>query len=203
MKTKRKHIELSILFGLIFAILVSFSGFDAACADIRKNVVRLHIIANSDSACDQELKLKVRDAILAESEAIFENSDNYTEAVSVCTENLEFFEDIANRTIAENGFDYTAVAEFTTCYFETRHYESFTLPAGNYQSLNIKLGKKEGKNWWCVVFPAVCIPAAVDTDLSKSVNEEGVKITSNPTKYIMKFKIVEIYENIKNALKFS
>jgi len=197
MNIKRKNIELSILFGLIFAILLSFARFDAACSDIRENVVRLHIIANSDSKADQELKLKIRDEILKLNGDIFENTENYEEALLITEKNLPLFEETANRIIRENGFSYRAVASIGDTYFETREYETFTLPAGTYKSLNIKLGNAEGKNWWCVVFPAVCIPAAADRDLSKSVNDEGVKITSNPQKYVMKFKAVEIFEDIK------
>lgn len=197
MNIKRRNIELSILFGLIFAILLSFARFDAACSDIRENVVRLHIIANSDSKSDQELKLKIRDEILKLNGDIFENTKNYEEALLITEKNLPLFEKAANRIIRENGFSYRAVASIGDTYFETREYETFTLPAGTYKSLNIRLGKAAGKNWWCVVFPAVCIPPAADRDLSKSVNDEGVKITSNPQKYVMKFKAVEIFEDIK------
>lgn len=198
MNIKRKNIELSVLFGLIFAILLSFARFDAACCDIRENVVRLHIIANSDSKADQELKLKIRDEILKLNGDIFENTENYEDALSVTEKNLPLFEETANKVIRENGFSYTATASIGDTYFETREYDTFTLPAGTYKSLNIKLGKAEGKNWWCVVFPAVCIPAAADKDLSKSVNSNGVEITSNPQKYVMKFKAVEIFEDLKN-----
>lgn len=201
MKQKRKHIELSILFGLIFAILLSFTRFDAACNDVRENVVRLHIVANSDNDADQALKLKVRDAILANSDNIFENTEKFDQALTVCENNLELFEKIANDVISENGFLYTAEASICDTYFETREYDTFTLPAGTYKSLNIKLGNAEGKNWWCVVFPAVCIPAATERDLSASVGKNGVEITSNPQKYVMKFKAVEIYEDIKQFFK--
>ena len=201
MKHTKKHIELSILFGLIFSILLSFARFDAACSEVRENVVRLHIIANSDSPDDQALKLKVRDKILSFNENIFLNTENYDEALIICENNLSVFEEIANSVIAENGFSYTAKASVGDTYFETREYDTFTLPAGTYKSVNIKLGKAEGKNWWCVVFPAVCIPSAADKDLSKSVSSDGVEITSNPEKYVMKFKAVEIYEDIKRLFK--
>lgn len=198
MNIKRKNIELSILFGLIFAILLSFTKFDAVCSGVRENVVRLHIIANSNSKADQELKLKIRDEILKINSGIFENTENYNDALLLCEENLSLFEKTANKVIKENGFNYTAKASIGDTYFETREYDTFTLPAGTYKSLNIKLGSAEGKNWWCVVFPAVCIPAATDTDLSKSVNKDGVKITSNPQRYVMRFKAIEIYEDIKS-----
>ena len=201
MKHTKKHIELSFLFGLIFSILLSFARFDAACSEVRENVVRLHIIANSDSPDDQALKLKVRDKILSFNENIFLNTENYDEALIICENNLSVFEEIANSVIAENGFSYTAKASVGDTYFETREYDTFTLPAGTYKSVNIKLGKAEGKNWWCVVFPAVCIPSAADKDLSKSVSSDGVEITSNPEKYVMKFKAVEIYEDIKRLFE--
>jgi len=201
MKIKRRNLELSVLFALIFSVLLSFVRFDAACADIKTNVVRLHIIANSDSDIDQSLKLKVRDAVLEETGKIFDSTENYDTALSVCKNNLSVFEKIADRVIKENGFSYKSEASVGNTYFETREYDTFTLPAGTYKSLNIKLGKAEGKNWWCVVFPAVCIPAATDTDLSDSVGNEGVEITSNAPKYVAKFKVVEIYEDIKQWFK--
>lgn len=201
MKIERRNIELSLLFGLIFAILLSFVRFDAACSDVRQNVLRLHIIANSDSAADQALKLKVRDEILKSTGELFNNTENYSDAIKVSQNNTRLFEGIAERVIKENGFSYTACATVGNTYFETREYDTFTLPAGTYKSLNIKLGNADGKNWWCVVFPAVCIPAATDTDLSESVGNQGVEITSNAPKYTAKFKVVEIYEDIKHIFK--
>jgi len=200
MRIKRRNVELALLFGLIFSMVLSFARFDAACSDVKKNVVRLHIIANSDSDTDQALKLKVRDEILKETGELFDSTENYNDALALCQNNTELFEKVAKKVITENGFSYKAEASVGDTYFETREYESFTLPAGTYKSLNIKLGKAEGKNWWCVVFPAVCIPAA-SADLSGSVGKSGVEITSNAPKYEIKFKAVEIYENIKHWLE--
>ena len=198
----RRAVELSVLFGLLCAVLLSTARFDAACDDLRHNVLRLHIIANSDSDADQAVKIKVRDRILEETSAVFENKTNLGEAESAVGERLNDFEEIAKSVLGENGFDYGASAELGTDYFETREYESFTLPAGNYRSLIIRLGKAEGKNWWCVVFPAVCVPAASpDARLSDSTSEESALIAEHPQKYIMKFKAVEIYEDFKRRLK--
>ncbi len=198
----RRAVELSVLFGLLCAVLLSTARFDAACDDLRHNVLRLHIIANSDSDADQTVKIKVRDRILEETSAVFENKTNLGEAESAVGERLNDFEEIAKSVLGENGFDYGASAELGTDYFETREYESFTLPAGNYRSLIIRLGKAEGKNWWCVVFPAVCVPAASpDARLSDSASEESALIAEHPQKYIMKFKAVEIYEDFKRRLK--
>ena len=100
----------------------------------------------------------------------------------------------------ENGFNYDAVAYVEEKYFDTRVYDEFTLPAGYYPSLVIELGEAKGKNWWCVVFPTVCIPAASKGDLSDSVNAESANMAKQGSRYIMRFKTVEIYEKIKNFI---
>lgn len=114
--------------------------------------------------------------------------------------NIERLNETAVKTLRENGFNYGAAAEIGNSYFETREYEDFTLPAGNYRSLIIRLGNGEGKNWWCVVFPAVCVPAAGDARLSDSTAEVSADIAEHPNKYVMKFKAVEIYEDLKRLL---
>ena len=145
---------------MLCAIFMSLSSFNTACDDLRDNVLRLHIIANSNSNEDQQLKLKIRDSILKESENIFSHSENIEQAIDSAEISLDKIETIANRVIKENNFDYKATAEVKTSYFETRVYDNFTLPAGNYESLVINLGKSEGKNWWCVIFPEICLPSA-------------------------------------------
>lgn len=194
----KKRIRLSLLFGLICAIMLSMTQFNVLCDDLRENVLRLHIIANSDSVEDQELKLKIRDAILAETGTLFLNTDKLTQAEAKAQGSLREFEKIANRVINENGLDYKAKASLGDCFFETRHYDTFSLPAGTYRSLIIKLGKAEGKNWWCVVFPSVCIPAATDSSLRDSVSGQSAQIAEQSDRYIVRFKTVEIYEKIKN-----
>ncbi len=203
MKTKiisKKRLEISIVCALIFSLLVSISHFEAVCEDMKSNVLRLHIIANSNSIEDQSLKLKVRDEILKECGYIFDGNTNIEEAIITAQEHLEDFRCVANKVIKENGFDYSSSAQIGTSFFETREYDAFTLPAGEYKSLIVKLGKAEGKNWWCVVFPTVCIPTAAG-ELEDSLSKESSEIASNPQKYIMRFKIVEIYEEIKNLFK--
>ena len=144
----KKRIELSVAFGLICALLLSVSHFNAACDDLRQNVLRLHIIANSDSDADQSLKLKIRDEILKETGDLFLNCNDLENAEKTVKENLNSFSDIANTVIEKNGFDYTATASFGKSDFSTRYYDDFTLPAGEYDSLIITLGEGEGKNWW-------------------------------------------------------
>ncbi len=196
-----KRIRLSILFGLISAILLSVANFNVMCDDLRQNILRLHIIANSDSVADQQLKLEIRDEILAETDDLFLNVTDLADAEKQVGNSLEMFEKIANSVIKEKGFDYKAKAFLEESYFNTRVYEDFTLPAGYYPLLIIKLGNAEGKKWWCVVFPTVCIPAAAKGDLSDSVNEQSANVAKQSNRYVMRFKTVEIYEKIKNLIK--
>lgn len=196
----RKNIELGILFGLIFAIALSFASFDAKCEGLRQNVLRLHIIANSDSAVDQNIKLKVRDEILRQTEDIFTGCGSLSKAEESLNANISKFTDIAQAVLVENGFTYGAKASIGDSFFETREYDDFTLPAGTYRSLIVKLGEGKGKNWWCVVFPCVCLPSS-SAELEQSVPEQSVRVAENPQKYEIKFKTAEIYEEIKQYFK--
>lgn len=193
-----KRIKLSLIFGIICAMLLSMTQFSVLCDDLRENILRLHIIANSDSQEDQALKLKIRDTILNETGDLFLGVTELENAEKQASEHIDEFTQIANRVIKENGFDYSANVTLGDCFFETREYETFTLPAGNYRSLIIELGKAEGKNWWCVIFPSVCIPAASSGDLRDSTDEKSAEVAENSDQYIVKFKAVEIYEKIKN-----
>ena len=195
----KKRIKLALAFGLICAMLLAMTRFDVLCNDLRQNVLRLHIIANSDSKEDQALKLEIRDAILQETGDLFTDVNELSVAEKQVEKRLDDFEQIANRVIKEKGFDYKAEVYLGECFFETRHYDTFSLPAGNYRSLIIKLGKAEGKNWWCVIFPAVCLPAA-GGGLRKSVSTKSAKVAENSNKYVVRFKAVEIYEKIKRLL---
>lgn len=197
----RRGAELAVVVGLLCAIFASMAHFEAACDDLRQNVLRLHIIANSDSEEDQAVKLLVRDKILEESTDIFAGETDLKRAEEKAAERLNEFCETAEKVLRENGFSYGASAEIGNSYFETREYEDFTLPAGNYRSLIIRLGKAQGKNWWCVIFPAVCVPAATDASLSDSTRDTSAQIAEHPQKYVMRFKTVEIYEDIKKFLK--
>ena len=190
-----KRINIAIIFGLVFAITLSFARFDALCQDIRDNVFRLHIKANSDSSDDQRLKLMIRDAILEEEGDSFGSQENPNEAIKYATDNIDTFEHIAHKVITQNGYDYSVKVTVGQSYFENREYDDFTLPAGEYEALNITIGEGQGKNWWCVMFPAVCVGAS--GELRDSVCEDSDEIAKNPQKYKIKFKTVEIYEDLK------
>lgn len=198
--TLRKNIERGIVFGLVCAIVLSFARFEARCDELRRGVLRLHILANSDSAVDQQLKLKVRDKILQVTSAEFEKAGNIDEAVKIAGADIKNITEAAKQVIVDSGFDYPVSAAIEKNYFENREYDDFTLPAGVYNSLTVRIGKAEGHNWWCVVFPGICLPAAKKTELEKAVSKSSAAIAKNASRYKICFKTVEIYERIKDKI---
>lgn len=195
---KYQMAEISVAIGLVVSIIFSVIGFGAECKEIRNNVIRLHILANSDSAADQQVKLAVRDALLNCGSEIFGGAVNIDNAEDCLEREKQILTETANKVLAENGFEYKAEIFLTEEYFQTREYENFTLPAGEYLALKVILGNGKGHNWWCVMFPPLCIPAAAKrADTEIILGKNGAEIISNPAKYEMRFKIVEIIEELK------
>ena len=190
-----KKIELSIIIGVVLCVVMNIVSFAATCENIRQDVLRLHVIAASDSEEDQQLKLKVRDEVLLAGADVFDGSINVENAVEKLTPELKKIEDVAEEIVKENGFDYDVSVTLSREFFATRTYENITLPAGKYLAVRVVIDKGEGQNWWCVMFPTLCLPAAtVKTELSDVLNEKEVQLVSRNPKYEPRFKIVEIIE---------
>ncbi len=197
-----KRLRAALVIGLVVCMCTSVVKFEASCMDIRDNVLRLHILANSDSQSDQQLKLKVRDAVINESETDFDRCTDLEDALNKAEASIDSIKDTAQRVIAENGYDYSVEVAVGTEFFNTRVYDELTLPAGFYKSLIIKIGDAKGKNWWCVMYPSICVGTATKNDFESAVGDDGAEIAENPIKYQVKFKIVEYYQNFKkNILK--
>lgn len=196
--SKRKRIEISAALALILTVIISMSGFGAKCENLRKNILRLHIVANSNSGEDQVLKIKVRDELLKNTQDVFYDCKTLNDAVVAAKENTAKINEIAQNAV---GNLYNCKTEVKKEYFSTRVYDDFTLPAGEYNSLTVKIGKAAGHNWWCVIFPGICLPSSGENSLTKSVDEDAVKIAYGQSKYAVRFKIIEILEEIKQ--KFS
>lgn len=126
---------------------------------LNDELIRLHVVASSDSQGDQAIKLRVRDAVTESLKEDMANIKDVEQAKAYIRENLVKIEQIANQVLTEAGEKDRATASFQEEEFDTRYYDTFTLPAGVYESLRIIIGEGEGKNWWCVVFPTLCIPA--------------------------------------------
>lgn len=196
-------IEASVLAALLIACILNISSFSEECRNIRTKMLRMHVIANSDSAEDQDLKLKVRDAVLAEGKEIFDGSVTAEEAQSKILPETERLHKAALDVIEKEGFEYDVKITVGSEYFNTRTYDnSVTLPAGYYTAVKVIIGEGEGHNWWCVMFPPMCLPAAVkECELSDVLEKDEVEIVEGGDKYSFKFKIVEIFEKISEKLK--
>lgn len=197
---KRKHrIEISIVTGLVAALIFSVVGFGTDCEQVRNNVVRLHILADSDCDADQNVKLLVRDALLESGADMFSGSVDVDSAAEALENEKEELVRVAENVLRENGFNYGVNINLEKEYYTTRSYDNYTLPAGEYLSLKVILGKGEGHNWWCVMFPPLCLPAASPSaDIDAILGAEGAELIKSNPRYEVRFKIVEIYENIKN-----
>lgn len=196
-------VEASVALSLVLTLVFSIIGFGLKCDEIRSDVVRLHILANSDSEEDQHVKLIVRDALLNCGEKLFSGVADIKNAEEILISDKDKLLKIIDEILKSNGFDYTSQIYITEEYFSTRTYENFTLPAGRYAALKIVLGEGEGHNWWCVMFPPLCLPAASEkTELDITFGEKGTEVITNNSKYEIRFKIIEIYEKIKDIIKY-
>lgn len=202
MKIHIGRLELAALIGLVITLGVSsVTGFMQDCAELRQEVLRIHILADSDQEADQAVKLQVRDAVL---EAINQDfsGDGTLEGTIACLEGeMDRIEETANEVLAEAGMPYQAKAELTEMYFTTREYErdgsTFSMPAGRYQALRITLGSGEGHNWWCVAYPPMCIDAAVEGQAAV-VEQEILELEQTPV-YKPKLALVEWVESLREA----
>ncbi len=160
-------LDLIMAAGTAAAVLMSsFTAFSQSAEEVQSEVLRLHIPANSDSEEDQAIKLELRDMLLEKYGTRLSDSNSLDDAEKRIEELLPEIERTSTDLLKENGFDYSAKAELKTMYFTTRTYGDVTLPAGNYTALRVTLGTGEGHNWWCVMFPPLCLPAC-------SYNESG------------------------------
>lgn len=188
---------------ILITTIISTAAFSTRCDEVRTNVLRLHILANSDSEADQALKLIIRDKLLTEGADVFDGSVTADNAADKIAEASERLKAVAEQTAKENGFDYEVKIEVTEEYFDTRSYEKVTLPAGRYKAVKVIIGEGAGKNWWCVMFPPLCLPAAEENDerdvkIDAILTDSGVRLIESNPKFEVRFKIVEIYEKIKS-----
>ena len=178
--------------------------------ELYDKVLRLHVIANSDTDADQELKLKVRDAVIEQTGRILEDCPDKQEAIRrlSCPENQKSIEDAARMTVEQEGFSYPVSVTLCREEYPTKNYESFCFPAGEYASLKVEIGESEGRNWWCVLFPRLCLDAASGT-ADGSSNEDAfiaagftpdqykIVTESEDAQYQIRFKLLEV---IKDAI---
>ncbi len=191
----------AVLCGFIICFVFSMIGFDAQSKEISEEVFRLHILANSDSTEDQSLKLDVRDVVQEFCYNIYDDAQSKEEAEEIISEKLPEIIAVAQEEVDRQGYDYKVNGEIVNMYFTNRVYNDITLPAGNYDAVRITIGSGEGHNWWCVMFPPICISAAEnDADISDVLTQEQTEMVTDES-YEYKFKVYEIYQNLMNMIE--
>ena len=197
--------ELIILLALSAMLLLGL-WLEREQRDLSGSVLRLHVLANSDRVEDQALKLKVRDAVLQEAKAIMPEHASLAQAERVLGQNLERLAAAGAAVVAREGYDYPVSAGLEDTWFPTKEYEDFSLPAGEYRALRIVIGEGGGQNWWCVVFPPLCLSSvaetAAETALEAGMTEQQVSLLTGESEgYVVKFKALELWEELKMALR--
>ena len=205
--TNFKKILLLLILLCLYIFINAYSYVTQASFDLSKNVLRLHVIANSDSQKDQDLKYKVRDDLIQYMNTLCDNITSKEQAIETVSSHLTDFENIANNTIHKNGFSYNATVELGNFEFPTKTYADISLPSGFYDALEVKIGDSAGKNWWCVLYPSLCF---IDKDssklsdnskelLQKNLSDEEYELISstNSSSLKFKFKLIEFFTQNK------
>ena len=190
---------------LLYTLICAFSYVNAVSTDISNSVFRLHVIANSDSVEDQNLKYVVRDNVLKYMNEIAKNVTSKEEVIKLITEHKNDFYEIAIQTIRDEGYDYDVNINIGNFEFPTKTYGDISLPAGYYDALRIEIGTASGKNWWCVMFPPLCfvdVTSGIVDNESKELMQENLTdeeysiISSDNTEFKLKFKFIELLQNV-------
>ncbi len=205
MKYLKKYIIITILL-ILYILVYSIAYANSTISNLSDKLFRLHVIANSNSETDQNLKYKVRDSLISYMNDICKNASTKQEAICIANTHIKEFTKIAQNTIKKNGFNYKVKVTIGNYPFPTKTYGDISLPAGYYDALKVEIGDAKGKNWWCVMFPSLCfvdmsngiVPEESKKDLQNSLSIENYNlISSDNSEYQFKFKIVELLENAK------
>ena len=201
---KKEVMQTLVFWGL--AVLILLAVVPVAKADnLYGSVIRLHVLANSDDPHDQELKLKVRDGILDYADDVVSDISTRKEAEKILPTHFNAMKAVAEEILAKEGSPMPVSVSLMPEQYPTREYEAIALPSGEYLSLQVKIGEAEGQNWWCVLFPPLCLDSAVgaeDALLNAGMAEENVKtVTRDGTEYVLRFKILELFEGAKRKIQ--
>ncbi len=196
-----KKLFTSLIFALTVVSLYAFLPFEQECRTINSEVLRIHILADSDSEADQNLKLKVRDEILRFTDGLYSDVKSKEEAIEITNEHIDEIVATAENTLKANGCKKSVKAEILDMNFNTRYYEDITMPSGNYTALRVTIGSGEGKNWWCVMYPSLCLYTASDAkSLEDELTDKQYEVITQKPKYEFKFKVLEYFDYLCDLL---
>ena len=175
---------------------------EATQVRLASQVIRLHVLANSDSEEDQALKLEVRDRVLETTSALLTGETEPQAAAVLLNQHLDDIAQTAAQEISAQGHDDRVEVRLEQTWFPTRQYQGISLPAGNYPALRVLIGAAEGHNWWCVVFPNLCLPAVSERALEASTLTPGQisLLQEEETSYVFRFKALELWQSLKHRL---
>ena len=169
-------------------------------SEIEHSVIRLHILADSDSTADQTAKLLVRDALLAQAGDWIPAGADYDVGCAALTEKLPEIQAAAETALRQNGNPDSVRVSFAPAMFPARQYGRITLPAGEYRALRVEIGEAEGQNWWCVMYPAMCVPAAAETVPEDVLNEDACDMAEHPEEYEVRLKCVDMLRAVRRQV---
>ncbi len=206
---KKFLLALGIGFICLFILNSEFKATEAALAS---NVIRFHVLANSDEEMDQQLKLKVRDRVIKEASSMFDKSGDINAARCTVLDNLENIKAIAKDEIEKNGFNYDVNVSLGQSHFPTKTYGEIVLPAGSYEALKIEIGNAKGQNWWCVFFPPLCFvdescvsySSEAADKIKNAVGSQNAELLNADAgaKIKIKFKAYEIWQSGKEKIEY-
>ena len=200
-----KKILVFAVFAMIFATAMYMKSLASDKAQLSNDILRLHVVGASDSEEDQAVKLLVRDAVLQAAEEITAGAIDKAQAQSLLCDHLQSLETVANGVLEEQGKSDRATVSLGKEEFSTRQYDTFTLPAGVYDSLRITIGEGEGRNWWCVVFPSLCIPAAseetADVAVSAGFSDGLSGAITGQERYQVRFFLLDVWGRLENFFR--
>ena len=204
MDRKLKRWELALLFGVL-CILAAGSWLGEEQQELADSVIRFHVIANSNSREDQALKLAVRDRVLEQAQAVYPQNATLPQARAALEGALDQLAQAGRAVVEEQGYDYQVTARMEQCWFPTKEYDGFALPAGEYTALRVVIGEGQGQNWWCVAFPPLCLEAASETvDEAAAAGYfspgQAALITEEDRGYVLKFRAMELLGEWKGFL---
>jgi len=191
----KKYIHLLVLALILAGMALTIPFFDS-CEELYSDVMRIHILANSDSAADQSLKLAVRDRVLEACSRYYDGCSGKDEALDITRSHIGEIEAAAEREIRRRGFDYPVSARIVTDDFDTRYYGSFTMPAGRYDALRLTIGDGAGKNWWCVMYPSLCVGSASADDMREELDRGEYRVVTSD-RFDFRFRLVEYFEDVR------
>ena len=189
---------------LIFAVLLGIGTILSDKNALQKDLIRLHVVGNSNSESDQQMKITVKDAVVAYINSILPQAGNAAQAKEILRSHISDIAAVANKVLSASGSTHTVTVSLKKESFNTRQYATFSLPSGKYESLRIQIGAGDGRNWWCVAFPGLCIPATnaefEDTAVSCGLQDGLVNTLSGERPYKFRFFLLDCLGKLENLL---